>query len=251
MKARETRNINRRLGVVGFTLVEIAIVLVVAGLVISAVWVASETVWQNYRLSVVGQQIILTVQNIRASYTDALSLPGAAGTDLTETFDGINIFPIEMRRCPMAGSCNAGFAGGAGASPIDHAFDNTAATGSFHVFNLNSKPPSFRLQMLNVSEASCIKFLMQEPLEDVTLGAIGVGTGMGAKTAMGKAGTDSACINYQGLATNGGGANCSPAGGTNIPLPLMPATLTQGLNPWCVPAVGKTTVEVDIDFNLH
>lgn len=51
-----------------FSLIEAAIVLAIIGLVVSGIWIASSTVSENRRYSHFSEQVILTIQNIRAMY---------------------------------------------------------------------------------------------------------------------------------------------------------------------------------------
>ncbi len=219
MKHKRQRN------TAGFTLVELAIVMGIAALVLGVVWATAATVWSNHKVYVAGQQLLAVAQNIRNAYTNASQLPTIAGNDITTTIEPLDVFPIEMHRTPSSN-----------ASVIDDPFNKSLAGGSFHVFNLNNKPPYFRVQMLGLDPGPCTALLMEEPITNTSMGVVGVGTGMGASGIMGNSGTNSVKLDYMGNATNNG---------TAVTLPLLSATATS----WCSAGAGAN--EVDWDFKLR
>ena len=52
----------------GFTLIEIAIVLTIVGLVIGGIWLAASTVYNNRKKTQLGQDAVQIVQNVRNLY---------------------------------------------------------------------------------------------------------------------------------------------------------------------------------------
>lgn len=223
----------------GFTLTELAIVLLIAGSIIGLIWAAGAGAWENYRAHRTMQQVLTLVQNVRDYYVNAVQLPNntcttstgsSMGGDITCVLDGLNLFPVEMRRCPEAGavnSCGAGFSGGAGNTPIDHSFDNTAATGSLHVISeLEGTAANrwFEVSLQNLSPTFCTKLLMQTPMVDSEIGIIRVGVG-----------ANSACVDASGIwettGTTQGGSICAGGSGT-ISAPISPVTAAA----WCTGA---------------
>jgi type II secretory pathway pseudopilin PulG len=226
----------RKTSLAGFTLAETAVVMLIAGIVVGGIWAVSGTVWQNHKVNTTSQEILLVVQNVRDSYVGASQLPGNFGSDITETLDADNLFPIEMRRCPITGTCSTpNYGGGPGNTPIDHIFNSTDAKGSFRVSNAvqANHPPYFRLRLLDLDAGPCIGILLKAPVEDATLASIGIGTNLLNNGVMGTNGTSTA-IDYRGVALNNG-----------VTFPLNPTTASL----WCNAGPGAN--EVDIDFKLH
>lgn len=201
----------------GFTLTEVAIVLLLVAGVVSAIWVAADKVWANYRVYRVLQQVTSVVQNTRDYYNNRNQLAPAVNTPITTVLDGLDngrgIFPQEMRRNP------AGGAGGA----IDHAINNTVGGGSF-IVQVGPVQTAFRVRLLGLTSGPCTKLLMSLPLGDPQMGISRVGTANMANTA---------AFDYQG--------NTATAG-------VSPMTVGVATG-WCN-AAGSGN-EVDIDFNLH
>jgi prepilin-type N-terminal cleavage/methylation domain-containing protein len=78
----------------GFTLIEVAIVLVIVGIVIGGIWVAAATVIGNNKNQTLSSGIIQFVQNIKALYA---SQPGSTSTSLTvATAIAAGIVPANM-----------------------------------------------------------------------------------------------------------------------------------------------------------
>lgn len=78
----------------GFNLIETTIVLMIVGLVISGVWMAGATVWNNMRKNDLTQQLMLIVTNVRNIYSGQSSL-----ADMTpETLISAGAFPSDMLR---------------------------------------------------------------------------------------------------------------------------------------------------------
>jgi prepilin-type N-terminal cleavage/methylation domain-containing protein len=208
----------------GFTLTELAIVLLIVSFVIGAIWVAAEPTWDNYRASRAAQQVTKITQNIREYYMNAQKLPWASGADITKRLDQLSLFPDEMRRNPTFGP---------GGTPIDHPFNGTLvsgappANGSFHAESVtctNGTPLTstcFRLRMLGLEQGACMRLLEAIPVNDADLGIVGVGT--------------------QNMVTFENKA----ASMTSVPSPVVASTART----WCNQTGANN--EVDWDFKLH
>ncbi len=84
---------NRASGNRGFTMTELAIVLGIVGVVLGAIWVASATLYQRYRVNKAVFQITSIVNNMRALYKDRPAFDsGVLTTDLV----ALNVFPSDM-----------------------------------------------------------------------------------------------------------------------------------------------------------
>lgn len=169
----------------GFTLLELAILLMVVGSVTGVIWVAGQHVLDNYRLYRANQQIALTVQNIRNYYGTTIQTWGTpgpgftAGNDITATLDqllpNIQIFPSEMRRDPTQAP---------GKTVMDHAINNYHGGGSFHIYAVTNaastaKPQSFdafRVELQGLSMAACTNLLMSAPITSDVIGMVSVAT---------------------------------------------------------------------------
>jgi hypothetical protein len=217
----------------GFTLTELAIVMLGFGFIIAAVWAAGTVVWTNYGVYRTSQEVTTSVQNIRDQFTASQVFPtalaGAAGADITEGLDALNLLPVDMRRSPTLG---------AGATPIDHALNASwpgvagvaPAWGSFHVLAESTTPPggplnAMRLELQGLSQGACAKLLTASPLAP-EIGIIRIGTPVGFTL-----------VAQQDI-INGVSA-------TGITLPITPSQAAL----WCS-AAGNTN-EVDWDFKLH
>jgi len=204
----------------GFTLTELAIVMMIVSLLMAAIWVAGDRVLNNYRAYRVNQQVALVAQNIRDYYGTTIQLWTSQGfvanQNITGNLDsllpGTNIFPSEMRRL-------------GGATVIDHAINNNIAGGSLAVLAINDPNSgrfnAFRLQLFGLSLSDCIKLLMGAPLSSDVIGFVRVGTGNMA------AATSSRVIKGVAVAAN-----------------VTPMLITTARN-WC-----NASTEVDFDFTL-
>lgn len=156
----------------GFTLMELAIVLLVASLILGAIWAAAQSAWEGYRVYRTTQQIARVVQNIRETYMAAANLTASMAV-----MDQSNIFPFEMRRNPNAVPADG---------VIDNPFNNTIAGGSFvvagNVFAPAGAPANFRIRLLGLGSGACVKMLLEAPVSDATFGIVRVGTTTGALT---------------------------------------------------------------------
>ncbi len=202
----------------GFTLTEMAIVLLIAGVVLAAVWTAVQRGWDNYRFYRATQEFLKVTQNIREFYMGAANLPAAG--NITVALDGsgasavnapTGLFPQEMRRIPSTAG-----------QPIDNPFDSSLVGGS--VLVQGSCPgttalPCFRVQFLGLTQSVCARLLMFFPVTNTDFGILGIGT--------------------QNM--TGGSAQTPPL------QQVIATTATQ----WCNDSQINGTNEVDVDFKLH
>ncbi len=175
----------------GFTLIELAIVLLVASIVVASIWAAASGVWTNYEFYRVNQQVMTVVQNVRNYYQGAAQIKDAAGavypngTAISSYLDGLGLIPLEMRRNPTV-------APGSGTDYLDHALNNRFAlgTGSFFVY-AEANGTEFRVELQGLNPGTCITLLTKQPLTP-DLGIVGAGTQTGYTT-----------INVNGTAADG------------------------------------------------
>jgi len=221
----------------GFTLLELAIVLLLVTALVGAIMTAAERLWDNYRIYRVVQQVMNSVQNIRDNFSNSISAFPST-TEQTNSFDSLGLLPVEMRRYPSLGPGN---------TPMDHALNNDYSCGvkcgSFRVFTINnvvtgSTNTAFRIVLFGISQAACIKLLMATPLADGSIGILQIGTGAssGTLTATNMPSSTSAII-YNGAQGSSGSAAYTAY--------TMSMTTAQA---WCNTS---TTTDVDLDFKLH
>ncbi len=217
----------------GFTLLETAIVLMIVSLITSAIWVAGDRVWNNYRVYRTEQQMIQVVNKMRDYYGLAYSSwPGVwvAGTDITTgtpgglpSLDTLGLLPAEMRR-------NSALAPGDATEVIDHAINNSHGGGSFHVLTETNptgagRKNAFRIELQGLTTTPCTNLLMAAPLTSDTIGFVRVGTVNGAGPVGGP------MIIYKGV---------SQTPGLTLPLTASVAST------WC-----NGATEVDFDYTLQ
>ena len=146
--ARRTRH--------GFSLTEIAIVLGVIGLIFGSVWAVAASVGHSHRQTQVMRQMSTVVNNIRDQYAAVIQWP-AAGTDMTATFAGQNLFPSEM---------------------VQGGTYTHALGGAFSVQTANNQvtgiPSTVRLQFAGLSAPDCAAIIAQLPLTESKFGILRV-----------------------------------------------------------------------------
>lgn len=154
----------------GYTLTELAVVLLVVSVIFGAVWVAVGHAWGNFRVQHATQQLTTFTQNIRQYYMNAKQF--AAAGPVTSSLDTVGLFPVEMRESPTA----------APGGPINHAISSSVAGGSLEIDSEvcpvggNPNFTCFRVRMYGINTASCIALLIAVPANDADLGILGVGT---------------------------------------------------------------------------
>ena len=80
----------------GFTLTEIAIVLGIIGLILSAIWVAAAGVYNNQRVAHANTAIVQIAQGVRALYSTQAGTGLAAATDITPTLVSAGSTPSDL-----------------------------------------------------------------------------------------------------------------------------------------------------------
>lgn len=86
----------RQKGRTGLSLIEAAIVMGIAGIVLGAIWSAGSMVYTNMQISRTIGDLAVSVQNIRTFYKGQSAFTKAAGTNLTETLVAAELFPAGM-----------------------------------------------------------------------------------------------------------------------------------------------------------
>ncbi|MGB4102272.1 MAG: type II secretion system protein [Alphaproteobacteria bacterium] len=84
----------------GFSLLELAIVLGIMGLVGGGIWVAASTVYQNYRIGRGVEQVQQIVDNIRDRYNALAQMPNENYTVFTQTMARADVFPGDTKLSP-------------------------------------------------------------------------------------------------------------------------------------------------------
>jgi type II secretory pathway pseudopilin PulG len=90
----------KKLNQKGFTLIELAIILTIVGLVIGGIWIAASTVMNNMKKKDLGEGTIQLVQNLRNLYTGQASATGLSNTSA----DAAGAFPASWRRTTTGGA---------------------------------------------------------------------------------------------------------------------------------------------------
>jgi len=197
----------------GFTVVEFSIAFGVAAVVLGGVWVAADVVHKNTVQQKANEQIMTVVQNVREYYgTRGTSLPDDHGTaSFTQTIDGLDLIPKEMRTDPTKAGEN-----------LVYALSGPVAGGAFRVSVIGASRNVMRVQLLGLSKEKCIGLLNRTPVLSPEIGIVRIGTTNGNTTV---------------------DASNVKAPGNNLPL------TTATMNTWCS-SQGDTN-EVDIDYKLR
>ena len=85
----------------GFTLTEMAIVMVVIGVVLGGIWIAVSGVNKSMKINQADRQLQVIVSNIRALYATRGAISGTNMQDITIPLFNAGIFPSDM---PMVGA---------------------------------------------------------------------------------------------------------------------------------------------------
>jgi prepilin-type N-terminal cleavage/methylation domain-containing protein len=80
----------------GFTLTELAIVLGIIGLLITVVWTAAASVYDNYRTQRASAQVLTIVQNLKTLYGGGHGTLDPNGTDITPVVIAAGMMPADM-----------------------------------------------------------------------------------------------------------------------------------------------------------
>lgn len=140
----------------GFTLVELAIVLAIIGIVIAGIWAAAATVSRRNREAKATQYLLQIVQNVRSLYAKQQD-----NTDLTiQNLITAGAIPSEMVTSPTTA-----------VTPWDTAVTVDTASG----------PTVFTIVFARVPVASCIALLSKTATSTyMDIGLVEAGTGEGA-----------------------------------------------------------------------
>lgn len=197
----------------GFTLTEMAIVLAVAGIVLSGLWAAAVSVWRNHQRAHTLQEVFLLVQNVRDYYGPTGASWFAGGTDITQTINGRNLVPLDLREDRTSNTCN-----------LYHDL-GTASGGSLHLLAVNSalSQMTMRVRLSGLSRADCVDLLLRVPALSPEVGVVGIGSASGFSKV---------------------DLNNSTVPG-DVTLPLTPTIA----NTWC--SANDKTNEVRLDFRLR
>lgn len=84
----------------GFSLIELALVLGIAGLVVGGIWVAAAAVYHHYKVSHALEQVQQIVENVRARYNATAQLPNENYTAFTQTVAQADGFAAETKLSP-------------------------------------------------------------------------------------------------------------------------------------------------------
>ena len=222
----------------GFTLTELAIVMSVVGLLLSAVFLATRSVTNNNRVSKTIQQVGQITQNIREYYMNASGITAGCG-DITGALDNVGIFPSETRsKCSTCAPYNY---------KIDSAFVSAAGpnagikAGSLRVIGASCTggiASRFQVVLTSLSQEACAQFLMTGAnYQDQSIGITQIcGTS--------EAGATYPC--YSGVAANWWPITCSA--GVCSPAPTNPVITLAQATAMCASA---STSEVAWEFKVR
>jgi len=79
----------------GFTLIEIAIVLTIVGLIIGGIWVAASTVFNNNKAQALAKDVIQAVQNTKTLFSSQGTSASTVGVTVTNLINA-GVFPTDM-----------------------------------------------------------------------------------------------------------------------------------------------------------
>ncbi len=146
----------------GFTLMELAIVMLATGLVLGVIWVAASAVWSNYKVYRVNQQISSLIRNVRDAY-------GVSNKPLTNpimaALNAGGVIPGEM----VIGN------GASYAHALGGALDIAVHAG------VMPNPSALRIRLLGTSREGCMKTVMEFPALAPELGIAFIGTSVGGR----------------------------------------------------------------------
>ncbi|MFY9288932.1 MAG: type 4 pilus major pilin [Alphaproteobacteria bacterium] len=142
----------------GFTLIELAIVLGVIGLVLGGLWATVSAVWEKTRQEKLYEEIFTIVKNVRSYYAGQAGISGSFPA-LSTSLGNAGVFPGDMRR--TAGCTNGG------AQCFDHPWATTALAtpeGSFTICPWTvagvvcgaGPSPLFSIHLRDIPSEACI-----------------------------------------------------------------------------------------------
>jgi len=180
----------------GFTLIEIAIVLTIVGLIIGGIWLAASTVFSNNKTQALQKDVIQVIQNTKTLFA------GQGSSAVTTGFTNANaatsgVVPSDMVT-PTAGVLVTPFSTQTAASDVNFSAPTATTVG---------------LQLLNIPSNACTQMLLTlGSLNNIQkLGIVGLSGGAGAQTpAAGGLVTGTVGVTTSVTAVNAAGA--CPAG---------------------------------------
>jgi len=84
----------------GFSLIELAIALGVAGLIVGGIWAAAGAAYETHRVNQTVDQVRQIVENVRGRYATASQLPNNFYDGFTQLVAAADLFPAETRLDP-------------------------------------------------------------------------------------------------------------------------------------------------------
>ena len=166
----------------GFTLIEMAIVLSIAGIIMAGIWAAGSAAHRSHNVNRTIDQLRGIVENIRGRYSANAILPAENYTVFTQTLAQADVFPAETKLSPATAppacaTCyfaNPWSAGDAGA---------LCGGGAICVSAINAFAPSVaryscRIILRNLPGDACIAVASQLSAiwDDIGLVAMGIDT---------------------------------------------------------------------------
>jgi len=125
----------------GFSLLETAMVLTVAGLVFGGIWVITSTISENTRQEKLMQQTSYIISHARAAFGQSRTAPDTTGGAMTAAAIQAGIFPADMISTATAAPRNSY----GGDVALSH--------------NVSSLPPVLELSLGNISRPACVALL--------------------------------------------------------------------------------------------
>jgi len=159
----------------GFNLLEITLVLLIASLILTAIWGVASQLHLNDQVRTTAQQLAAIDHNIRGIYVEQGGMINSASTfTLTKSLDQLNVFPVEMRAnsaVPTGTLYNVwsqqpppGCGGAKGCGTV--VVDNDDCTG---VESWIIPVPCFGVTYINVPLNACVKLMAQTAQGDMGL----------------------------------------------------------------------------------
>jgi prepilin-type N-terminal cleavage/methylation domain-containing protein len=175
-----------------FTLVELAIVLVIGGLLIGGIWFAAAKVREGMNVYNAEKQLLFIVQRTREVWLSRGNVQGDY-TALTQSMAQQEVFPGEMKRNPnvLPASCSAGtpciFN-----SPWDSTSNAPVTAASFDGTTEGNAGRFFRIRFNNTPAYACTQLptRFSEVVDDIKLNAVLInGTSYAVPLTVATAGT--------------------------------------------------------------
>lgn len=158
----------------GFTLTEAAIVLGIVGLILSAIWVAAGSVYNNYRVGKSSEQLLTMVQSMRSVHSSHLvvdtNFNGEQGAVLLAEAGGVPTDMIEYKADGVSVNTVRDVWGGT--VEVTHTDDNNGLTDG-----------AFAIRFTKVPQAACMTLLTSNTGAGRDTGLIGAGNSITTATS--------------------------------------------------------------------